>query len=52
MQVTLDWKVTNLKHLFESSKGDSKSKCVKSALFDSHRWQVRPSSLTSFGGWC
>ncbi|SCZ96104.1 BZ3500_MvSof-1268-A1-R1_Chr8-1g10007 [Microbotryum saponariae] len=50
--VTLDWKVTNLKVLFESSKGDTKSKCVKvsrgqpcalrnpSALFDNHRWQV------------
>ncbi|KAK4702760.1 hypothetical protein P7C70_g3460, partial [Phenoliferia sp. Uapishka_3] len=38
--VTLDWKVTNLKQLFEGSKGDSKSKCVKSALFDSHRWQI------------
>ncbi|SCV67208.1 BQ2448_5854 [Microbotryum intermedium] len=54
--VTLDWKVTNLKVLFESSKGDTKSKCVKvesagdcsrrfpllaqSALFDNHRWQI------------
>ncbi|KDE03163.1 hypothetical protein MVLG_06320 [Microbotryum lychnidis-dioicae p1A1 Lamole] len=38
--VTLEWKVTNLKVLFESSKGDTKSKCVKSALFDNHRWQI------------
>ncbi|KAK4049653.1 hypothetical protein OIV83_003928 [Microbotryomycetes sp. JL201] len=38
--VTLEWKVSNLKQLFESSQGTTKSKCVKSALFDNHRWQV------------
>ncbi|KAL8277951.1 hypothetical protein RQP46_009583 [Phenoliferia psychrophenolica] len=38
--VTLEWKVTNLKHLFTSSTGETKSKCVKSALFDSQKWQV------------
>ncbi|KAM0787001.1 hypothetical protein ACM66B_006270 [Microbotryomycetes sp. NB124-2] len=38
--VTLEWKVSNIKQLFESSQGQTKSKCVKSALFDNHRWQV------------
>lgn len=36
----LEWRVAGLKTLFENSKGESKSKCVKSALFDSHRWQI------------
>ncbi|ORY43939.1 hypothetical protein BCR35DRAFT_311190 [Leucosporidium creatinivorum] len=38
--VMLEWKVSNLKTLFEQSKGEAKSKCVKSALFDNHRWQI------------
>ncbi|GAA5978850.1 hypothetical protein JCM11641_003586 [Rhodosporidiobolus odoratus] len=38
--VQLEWKVGNLKQLFEQTKGDAKSKCVKSALFDNSRWQV------------
>lgn len=39
-KVHLEWRVAGLKNLFENSKGESKSKCVKSALFDSHRWQI------------
>ncbi|GAA6064057.1 hypothetical protein JCM10212_006793 [Sporobolomyces blumeae] len=38
--VQLEWKVTNLKQLFESTKGEVKSKCVKSPLFDNSRWQI------------
>lgn len=52
VQVQLEWKVTNLRQLFDQTKGDSKSKCIKSALFDQSRWQiflypVRPSRCTS-----
>ncbi|GAA5861912.1 hypothetical protein JCM1840_006872 [Sporobolomyces johnsonii] len=38
--VQLEWKVSNLKQLFDGTKGEAKSKCVKSALFDSSRWQI------------
>jgi len=31
---------SNLKHIFDSSKGDTKSKCVKSAFFGQGKWQV------------
>lgn len=31
--VTLEWTVRNLKQLFDSSKGEQKSKVVKSAVF-------------------
>ncbi|CAE6475932.1 hypothetical protein ACGC1H_007273 [Rhizoctonia solani] len=38
--VTLEWTVRNLKQMFESSKGEQKSKVVKSAIFGGGRWQV------------
>ncbi|GAA5895027.1 BTB/POZ and MATH domain-containing protein [Sporobolomyces salmoneus] len=38
--VQLEWKVNNLKQLFDSTKGEHKSKCVKSPLFDNSRWQI------------
>ncbi|PLW30182.1 hypothetical protein PCANC_22149 [Puccinia coronata f. sp. avenae] len=38
--VSLEWKLSNLKHIFDSSKGDTKSKCVKSAFFGMGKWQV------------
>ncbi|GAA5978933.1 hypothetical protein JCM5350_004182 [Sporobolomyces pararoseus] len=38
--VQLEWKVNNLKQLFDSTKGETKSKCVKSPLFDNSRWQI------------
>ncbi|GAA6001236.1 hypothetical protein JCM10207_007478 [Rhodosporidiobolus poonsookiae] len=38
--VQLEWKVSNLKQLFDQTKGDLKSKCVKSSLFDNSRWQI------------
>jgi hypothetical protein len=31
--LTLEWTVRNLKQLFENSKGEQKSKVVKSAMF-------------------
>lgn len=39
-QVQLEWKINNLKHHFESTKGEAKSKCIKSALFDRQQWQI------------
>ncbi|GAA5820780.1 hypothetical protein JCM11251_003157 [Rhodosporidiobolus azoricus] len=38
--VQLEWKVNNLRQLFDSTKGEAKSKCVKSSLFDEGRWQI------------
>ncbi|GAA5850768.1 hypothetical protein JCM9279_003914 [Rhodotorula babjevae] len=38
--VQLEWKVSNLRQLFDQTKGDTKSKCIKSALFDQSRWQI------------
>ncbi|KAG8685884.1 hypothetical protein FRC11_009894 [Ceratobasidium sp. 423] len=38
--VTLEWTVRNLRQLFENSKGEQKSKVVKSAVFGGGRWQV------------
>ncbi|GAA5957322.1 hypothetical protein JCM3765_000422 [Sporobolomyces pararoseus] len=38
--VQLEWKVNNLKQLFDTTKGEVKSKCVKSPLFDNSRWQI------------
>ncbi|KAF8496671.1 hypothetical protein JB92DRAFT_3125987 [Gautieria morchelliformis] len=36
---TLEWTVRGLKHLFESSKGEAKSKVTKSIKFGNGRWQ-------------
>ncbi|PCH39751.1 hypothetical protein WOLCODRAFT_136485 [Wolfiporia cocos MD-104 SS10] len=36
----LEWTVRGLKNLFESSKGDAKSKVTKSAKFGDSRWQI------------
>ncbi|MBW0486767.1 hypothetical protein O181_026482 [Austropuccinia psidii MF-1] len=38
--VSLEWKLSNLKQIFDSSKGDIKSKCVKSSFFGESKWQV------------
>ncbi|GAA95622.1 uncharacterized protein L969DRAFT_313465 [Mixia osmundae IAM 14324] len=38
--VTLEWKLNDLKKLFESSRGETKSRCVKSALFGGGQWQL------------
>ena len=37
---TLEWKVTGLKKLFDSSKGDTKSKVTRSVKFGGSKWQV------------
>jgi hypothetical protein len=37
---TLEWKVTGLKKLFDSSKGDAKSKVTRSVKFGGGKWQV------------
>jgi hypothetical protein len=38
---TLEWKLTGLKKIFESSKGEAKSKVTRSIQFGGGRWQVR-----------
>jgi hypothetical protein len=37
---TLEWKVSGLKKIFEGSKGEGKSKVVKSAKFGGGKWQA------------
>ncbi|BGP13051.1 hypothetical protein JCM10213v2_000970 [Rhodosporidiobolus nylandii] len=39
-QVSMEWRVSSLRTLFDQTKGEVKSKCVKSALFDNARWQI------------
>jgi hypothetical protein len=39
--VTLEWHLTNLRAIFEGSKGDVKSRVIRSPLFGGGRWQVR-----------
>ncbi|CAK9783435.1 hypothetical protein CC85DRAFT_282171 [Cutaneotrichosporon oleaginosum] len=40
--VSLEWKLTGLRSMYESSKGDMKSKCIKSAIFGDpdNLWEV------------
>ncbi|KAH9890071.1 hypothetical protein C8Q73DRAFT_653179 [Cubamyces lactineus] len=38
--VTFEWTLRGLKNLFESSKGDAKSKVTKSPKFGDGRWQI------------
>ncbi|TDL22102.1 hypothetical protein BD410DRAFT_748785 [Rickenella mellea] len=38
--VTLDWTLRGLKQLFDSSKGEAKSKVTKSVKFGGGRWQI------------
>ncbi|KAL4080742.1 hypothetical protein J3A83DRAFT_4084952 [Scleroderma citrinum] len=38
--ITFEWALRGLKNLFESSKGDSKSKVTKSVRFGGGRWQI------------
>lgn len=47
----LEWKVTGLKKLFESSKGDAKSKVTRSVKFGGGKWQILfyPNSGTDGG---
>jgi len=43
VSVTFEWTLRGLKNLFDSTKGDTKSKVTKSAKFGDGRWQVRSS---------
>jgi hypothetical protein len=51
---TLEWKVTGLKKLFDSSKGEAKSKVTRSVKFGGGKWQVsgavRIEALVHFTG--
>ncbi|KAI5116435.1 hypothetical protein M0805_006249 [Coniferiporia weirii] len=49
--VRLDWTVRGLKNLFESSKGEAKSKVTRSVKFGGGRWQILfyPNSGTEGG---
>ncbi|CAH7667576.1 hypothetical protein BY996DRAFT_4579384 [Phakopsora pachyrhizi] len=38
--VSLEWKISNLKSVFDSSKGETKSKCIRSSYFGDGKWQV------------
>ncbi|KZO99519.1 hypothetical protein CALVIDRAFT_544516 [Calocera viscosa TUFC12733] len=51
--ITLEWTLRGLKALFESSKGDAKSKVTRSVKFGGGRWQILfypNSGVTSDGG--
>jgi hypothetical protein len=41
VSITFEWTLKGLKSLFDSTKGDSKSKVTKSLRFGGGRWQVR-----------
>ncbi|KLO05686.1 hypothetical protein SCHPADRAFT_839051 [Schizopora paradoxa] len=51
--VRLDWTVRGLKQLFDSSKGDAKSKVTKSIRFGGGKWQILfyPNSGVDGGGY-
>lgn len=38
--ITFEWTLKDLKSLFDSTKGDSKSKVTKSVRFSGGRWQI------------
>lgn len=38
--ITFEWTVKGLRHLFESSKGEAKSKVTKSVKFGGGQWQI------------
>jgi hypothetical protein len=39
-QITLEWQITNLRQIFDGSRGDTKSKCLRSQVFGDGCWQV------------
>lgn len=41
--LTFEWTIRNLKYLFDSTKGEAKSKAVKSPKFGGGRWQASAS---------
>ena len=38
--ITFEWTLRGLNNLFDSTKGDKKSKVTKSIRFGNNRWQV------------
>lgn len=44
--ITFEWTLRGLKNLFDSTKGDTKSKVTKSARFGGGSWQVH--SMVTF----
>jgi len=40
LAVTFEWTLRGLKNLFDSTKGDKKSKVTKSLRFGNGKWQV------------
>ncbi|KAF8195411.1 hypothetical protein BJ912DRAFT_956877 [Pholiota molesta] len=53
--LTFEWTLKGLKTLFDSTKGDKKSKVTKSIRFGNNRWQPTPeekeAALPHFGKW-
>lgn len=49
----LEWTVRDLRQLFDTSKGENKSKVIKSALFGGGKWQCLfyPNSGTDNGAY-
>jgi hypothetical protein len=43
--IQFEWTVRGLQKLFDSTKGETKSKVTKSAKFGGGRWQVRSDSV-------
>jgi len=39
-QATLEWKVTGLKEIFQTSEGESKSQVIRSEKFGQDKWQL------------
>ena len=38
--ITLEWRLSNLKSIFEASRGEAKSRCIKSSLFGDGKWEI------------
>ena len=38
--ITLEWKLSNLQSIFESSRGEAKSRCIKSSVFGDGKWEI------------
>ena len=46
--ITFEWTLKGLKNLFDSTKGDKKSKATKSIRFGNDKWQVNLTSHCVF----
>ena len=38
--ITLEWRLSNLKSIFETSRGEAKSRCIKSSVFGDGKWEI------------